>query len=165
MTSYPENKQKLRAPFPWFGLPESVATKIRVSERKWNGVPCWEWTAALTNGYGVVQHEGRIRRAHRVVYGVLRGAVPAELELDHLCRNRACVNPDHCEPVTGVVNNARSNSASAVHAKQTRCLRGHEFTPENTYQRQRGHKRERFCRECMRQRDRERYARKAKART
>jgi hypothetical protein len=150
----------LRAPFPWFGVPANVATKIRLGDTFADLGPCWEWTAAKTSGYGVVQHDGRIQRAHRVVYAALVGPVPHELELDHLCRNRACVNPAHAEPVTGAVNNARSESASAKHARQTHCLRGHEFTPGNTYTRKRAHKTERFCRACMRDRDRQRYARK-----
>jgi len=71
------------------------------------------------------------------------------------------VNPAHLEPVTGIENIRRGNSASAVHARQDCCLRGHPFTPENTYlaQRENG-KRERFCRECSRARDRARYARR-----
>lgn len=149
----------IRAPFPWFeaGLPPRIADKIGSTNER----GCWLWGAATTNGYGVVQHEGRVQRAHRVVYALLRTVVPDHLELDHLCRVRGCVNPDHLEPVTQVVNNARSDSASARHARQTLCVRGHEFTPENTYManRERG-KKERFCRECMRARDRARYARK-----
>ena len=151
---------ELKAPFPWFGVPTNVASKIALGSPFKDLGPCWEWQAAKTNGYGVVQHDGRVQRAHRVVYVSLTGPLPDELELDHLCRNRGCVNPKHTEPVTGVVNNARSDSASAKHARQTECLRGHAFTDENTYLRKRGSKIERFCRECMRQRDRERYARK-----
>jgi hypothetical protein len=148
----------LRAPFPWFGVPQNVAAKIRVGN-DWSDLgPCWEWTAATTNGYGVVQHDGRVQRAHRVVWVCLRGPLDEDLELDHLCRNRPCVKPAHLDPVTGVVNNARSESASAKHARQTHCLRGHGFTPENTYLRARDHKTERFCRECARERDRKRYA-------
>lgn len=144
--------------FPWLEsgkLPPNVANKIsRLTESG-----CWEWGAAKTGGYGVVQWNGRIRRAHRVVYELLRGPISDGLETDHLCRNRACVNPDHIEPVPQKVNNARSESASAKHARQTHCKRGHPFSSDNTYiaKRERG-KQERFCRECCRERDRQRYA-------
>lgn len=150
----------LDAPFPWFGVPDNVADKIRLGAEWGDRGPCWEWTAAKTGGYGVVQFNGRVQRAHRVVYEALIAKIPDHLESDHLCRNRSCVNPRHIEPVTSVVNNARSDSASAKHARQTHCHRGHQFTEANTYLRKRGHKTERFCRECMRERDRERYRKK-----
>jgi len=151
----------MKAPFPWFGLglPESIEKKIgHIS-----GKGCWVWKAAKTNGYGVVQFNGVVRRAHRVIYELLIGVIPEGLELDHLCRERACVNPSHLEPVTQRENNARSNSASAIHAKQTHCLRGHELSPKNTYRRKRGNKIERFCRACSAIRDRKRYARRSPA--
>jgi len=150
----------MKAPFPWFAsgkLPPTVANKITATNER----GCWLWGRATTNGYGVVQHEGRIQRAHRVVFLLLRGQIADGLELDHLCRSRACVNPDHLEPVKQKVNNLRSESASAKHARQTHCRLGHAFTAENTYIAKRaGGREERFCRECCRERDRVRYARK-----
>ena len=149
----------MKAPFPWFVviltmalLPDNVLSKIHSMPE----VGCWLWTAATTNGYGVVQINGKLQRAHRVVYEALIGKIPEGLEIDHLCRNRSCVNPAHMEPVTGRENIARGESKSAIHSRQTHCKAGHEFTPENTYLRKRGHKTERFCRECCRARDRRR---------
>ena len=150
----------LKAPFPWFALlPANVVSKIGACTPS----GCVPWMAAKTNGYGVVQYEGRVRRAHRVVYEHVKGKIPEGFEVDHLCRNRACVNPDHLEAVPQPVNNMRSLSASALHARQSHCLRGHPLAGENLYLRKRGHKTERFCRECARIRDAARYQRRSPA--
>jgi hypothetical protein len=70
--------------------------------------PCWTWSRALNDkGYGVVSRNGRLIGAHRFVYEALIEPVPEGLELDHLCFNSACVNPDHLEPVTHLVNMRR----------------------------------------------------------
>lgn len=150
----------LKAPFPWFGLlPGNVSAKIGPVTPS----GCAPWMAAKTSGYGVVQYNGRVHRAHRVVYECVVGPIPSGLEIDHLCRNRACVNPEHLEAVPQSVNNMRSLSASALHARKSHCLRGHELTTDNVYVRKRGHKQERFCRECSRMRDAARYARRNSA--
>jgi hypothetical protein len=103
---------------------------------------CWEWTGARERkGYG----RFRSQPAHRWSYELLRGEIPEGLFLDHLCRNRACVNPWHLEPVTNRVNILRGVSFAAINAHKTHCIRGHEFTPENTYMSTKG----RNCRACM----------------
>lgn len=70
---------------------------------------CWEWTASLNRkgGYGSFRVGGRLVSAHRWLWETLVGPIPAKHDLDHLCRNRRCVNPDHLEPVTRSVNLAR----------------------------------------------------------
>lgn len=120
---------------------------------------CWVWRGPLDPyGYGRAKRArtDKYRRAHRLIYELLVGAIPDGLTVDHLCRVRACVNPDHMELVTHVENNRRGFSVSAQAARQARCLRGHEFTPENTY-RPRGAPGTRVCRACQRSRRSERY--------
>lgn len=114
---------------------------------------CWEWQRAISGdtGYGSLWHEGRVRGAHRVFYEDLVGPIPDGLEIDHLCRNRRCVNPGHLEPVTHAENMRRGAVATATH-----CKNGHEFTPENTYGRQDDHG-DRQCRTCARLRQRRYY--------
>jgi hypothetical protein len=122
---------------------------------------CWLWTAGLNGeGYGAINVAGQIRPAHRVAYELFRGPIPEGLTLDHLCRVRCCVNPDHLEPVTRKENTLRGIGASAVHARKTHCKHGHAFTPDNVYVR-RGNTRD--CRTCHRARERD--ARQLGART
>lgn len=94
---------------------------------------CWLWQGpAMGNGYGVFNVGHKHFSAHRFAYESLKGPIPEGLTIDHLCRNRACVNPDHMEPVTNVVNVMRGISLAAQNARKTHCKRGHEFTAENT---------------------------------
>jgi hypothetical protein len=91
---------------------------------------CWEWTGHLTaRGYGVlsIKINGKWcnRRAHRLVWIALCGPIPDDLTLDHLCRLRRCVNPDHLEPVTNRVNILRGQSIPALNARGTHCKWGH----------------------------------------
>ncbi len=66
---------------------------------------CWEWTGCkCRDGYGQIKYEGRKQKAHRVAYRLFFGALRNDLEIDHVCRNRACVNPEHLQPVKGTTN-------------------------------------------------------------
>ena len=72
--------------------------------------PCWIWTGAINRkGYGRIQVRGIHRQAHREVYEQSIGGIPEGNPLDHLCRVRSCVNPEHMEPVTTAENNRRSS--------------------------------------------------------
>ncbi|MGO3650436.1 HNH endonuclease signature motif containing protein [Agrococcus casei] len=84
--------------------------------------------------------------AHRFAYADSRGAIPEGLEIDHLCRNRSCVNPKHLEAVSKRENLARGYAVPAINARKTHCKRGHEFTAENTYR----WGSSRICRACKR---------------
>jgi len=120
---------------------------------------CWLWTASLNQaGYGQINPGGGgiPLRAHRVTYEWLVGPIPEGLELDHLCRNRACVNPKHLEAVTHRENILRGESPMAVRARDTACPRGHPYDEANTYRYANGTRR---CRACDRRLDRERQPR------
>lgn len=125
-------------------------------ERFWEKVDrtqsCWIWTGALVNGYGVIRASGsrRMLKAHRVAYELMVGSIPEGLVIDHLCRNPACVNPAHLEPVTQRVNVLRGNAPAAQQVHITHCPRGHEYNIENTY----WQGRKRSCRICRRDRHR-----------
>jgi len=119
---------------------------------------CWEWQGSRSStGYGTM-HLGKrngehIRGeysplAHRMAYWLWVGPIPDGLTIDHLCKNRACVNPAHLEAVTQSVNASRSDPPA------THCPQGHEYTPENTYT----HRKR--CKTCVRARQREAYARR-----
>lgn len=106
--------------------------------------PCWLWTRAThPDGYGNIRVSGRGRFAHRLAYELEIGPVPEGLELDHLCRVRICVNPDHLEPVTHA-ENMRRGSTGILRVPQTHCVRGHPFDEQNT----RWSKGRRICRAC-----------------
>lgn len=110
---------------------------------------CVLWTAYVDReGYGRTNYRGRPVEAHRAAYECLVGPIDPRLELDHLCRNRRCVNPDHLEPVTHRENVLRGAAFSAANSRKTHCKRGHPFEPANTYTNPSTGSRE--CRACAR---------------
>lgn len=117
--------------------------------------PCWQWTASTTaGGYGQIRTGGAagpMRYAHRVAYEFTVGPIPDGLQIDHLCRNRSCVNPGHLEPVDNRENSLRGQSFAALNARKTHCPKGHEYSQENTVLDTNTGSRK--CRICTRKRD------------
>jgi hypothetical protein len=129
------------------GEPQGKALQRVLREAREQG-SCWVPAQKPDRkGYVRVKVQGKSVPVHRIAYTTLRGAIPAGLTIDHLCRNPSCFNPSHLEPVT-VEENIRRGTQGQAQASKTHCIRGHEFTRENTY-RPPG-KNERACRECQR---------------
>lgn len=111
---------------------------------------CWVWQGATdTSGYGRLRWNGKHESVHRLVWKLLVADVAADDELDHLCRNRLCCNPDHLEPVSGRENTLRGQGITAQLARQTHCKRGHPLSGDNLYVYPNG---KRLCRTCERER-------------
>ena len=105
--------------------------------------PCWQWTGPSSPlGYG---YFGRYGVAHRVAYEIAVGPIPDGLEIDHLCRNRGCVNPEHLDAVTHRQNILRGETLASINAAKTHCWRGHPFDEGNTRVSAIGY---RTCRAC-----------------
>lgn len=114
------------------------------------GDGCWEWPNKVhpITGYSRIGFENKTNTAHKVIYELANGKVEEGMHLDHLCRNRWCVNPSHLEVVTPRENLLRGATLAAENAAKTHCKNGHEFTYENTYRRKDRPTRE--CRACRR---------------
>lgn len=133
-------------------LPAHMATKVTVDEHG-----CWLWTAAIqTRGYGSVSipGTGRTALAHRVAYEHLASPIPIGLTIDHLCRVKRCVNPEHLEPVS-IQTNVRRALGLITH-----CPQGHPYSGHNLKVTAGG---SRNCRTCLNAKARERRAAKAVA--
>lgn len=130
-------------------LPANMRAKIVITD-----AGCWHWVGAITSsGYGAVGVNGVSKSTHRVAYELLIGQIPADLQIDHLCRNRPCCNPAHLEPVT-----ARENNIRRPDVNKAFCVNGHEMTEQNTIVKVAGDSKIRNCRTCTKraQRDKRR---------
>jgi len=121
---------------------------------------CWEWIGHIdkTTGYGKFLFNGGVNGAHRFSYEYYIGLIPEGLFLDHLCKHRWCVRPEHLEPVTLMQNLLRGDrSHLGKHLREkTHCPQGHSYSPENTWINPKNGAR--YCKACNRERMRERRA-------
>lgn len=126
-----------------------------IPQRFWDKVEritesgCWIWTGNITRkGYGLFKIHPKNVSVHRYVYKTLVGPIPDELQLDHLCRVRNCVNPHHLEPVTARENSMRSMITEGyINANQTHCPKAHPYSGDNLYiEKSTGRRR---CKICM----------------
>jgi len=123
-------------------LPQRIIDKISINGK----TDCWEWIACIDRGgYARIQYQGKFASAHRIVYQLLCGEIHNET-LDHLCRVRHCVNPDHLEAVSNKKNCLRGNGPTAKNARKTHCKRGHPLSGSNLALWKSGGRR---CKTCM----------------
>jgi hypothetical protein len=129
---------------------QAITTIKECLDKKWSDYPCYKWPGYITGmGYGQLGTKKKLGKnisAHRLVWEATNGPIPHGLSLDHLCRNPACVNPHHLEPVTHKENCLRGVGITAINSKKTHCKTGHPFDEENTGYQKSG---KRYCKECQ----------------
>lgn len=110
-----------------------IFSHIHVSTtRGYKNTPCWEWMAHIAkDGYGKIHYNGTGWPAHRAIYQIFIERIPPELDADHLCRNRRCVNPTHIDPVPPKINKLRGRGVMAENARKVHCKRGHLLPTES----------------------------------
>ena len=128
-------------------------TKVDVTD------DCWNWIGQKTvDGYGILTFTNKkIKKkkyVHRLSYEHYKQEIPPKMTIDHLCRNRRCVNPDHLECVTNVENVMRGQGITVVNKAKTHCDNGHEFSSENTYVTSKGYRQCQICKRFAKARSR-----------
>lgn len=127
------------------GIYKRKSLSKRFSEKVAKTNQCWNWNGFIgRNGYGTIQINKKPVLVHRLSYELYIGKIKRGLQIDHLCRNRRCVNPKHLEPVTAKINVLRGIGLAAINSRKSECKRGHKFNSKNT----RLYNGQRICRIC-----------------
>lgn len=126
-------------------MPTNSVDKL-IKEKVNKTASCWIWTGCVaSNGYSKLSFESKHTSAHRVFYKWFKGPIEDGLQIDHLCRNKLCVNPDHLEAVTPKVNTLRSENIAAKNSRRTICLKNHPLAGNNLYITPDGRRQCRMC--------------------
>lgn len=135
-------------------VPNSSDALSKIAQRSLKVGACLVRQGATNgNGYGRIWHGGKRYYTHRLAYESAKGPIPPKFDIDHLCRNHSCCNPEHLEAVTRRENAIRGIGPSLLKSRMaavTHCPKGHQYTSENTMIRDRGKYTARACRECHR---------------
>lgn len=133
----------------------SIADHIKANIKIIRRTGCWEWQRCIhPSGYGRIGIDYKVFYVHRISYELFVGKIPKGLDLDHLCRNRRCCNPEHLEPVTRSVNLRRGAGPKIIALlalKKTHCPKEHPYNKENTMRDSAGYRACRICRKLARE--------------
>ena len=114
-----------------------ICRKVSVQDTGFAAGPCWVWEGFKNDeGYGRIKYRKKMYLTHRLSYILCSGPIQEGLQIDHLCRNTGCCNPEHLEAVSALVNTSRSRAKEVnalLRKNMTHCKHGHPYTEENTY--------------------------------
>lgn len=135
------------------GIKEARLTTVETLAKRFIIEPngCWQWRGYIgVNGYAHFTINRKSKLAHRILWELVGNTQKPELQLDHTCENKSCVNPKHLDEVTPFVNTARGDNIATNNRMKTRCVQGHPFSGENLSRKRRPHGYERVCLACHR---------------